>query len=104
MGRLLDVPGEEVDRRHAAWELCQLSAFADWPVIGPEPDSDAQRALRELKGRHRQSPLSAVDAYAEAMAVLEEHDALGAFSAWKTRHGSTASSWPTSDSRRIRCA
>jgi hypothetical protein len=102
MGRLLDVAGEPIDRRHADWELCQLSVFADWPVIRPEPDSDAQRALRELKGRHAQSPLPAVDAHAEAMAVLEEHDALGAFAAWKTRQGSTASYWPTSDSRRIR--
>jgi hypothetical protein len=85
------------------WSLRLVSGFAHRPVLAgstlpPVPDTRVQAALRELQARHHEDPLPAVEAFAEAVAVLDAHAALDAFTAWRrNRMDVCLCEWPVDD-------
>jgi len=110
MGRLTKRP-VDVDPHRAVWELCLLAGFAQHPVVTDSdgnvvrpdvPDSLAQRALRTLQDAHHEAPPPAVDAYAEALSVVDAFDAVEGFAAWRANRSEVcAGYWPTADGRRL---
>ncbi len=106
MGKRVGTPERrDVDPHRAAWDLCSLSAWTDWPLITRggelahpgEPDTPARRELRAL--RSRDEPLPALDALAEALDALDRLGETGDFEAWRERHPGVAGVWRTLDLR-----
>jgi hypothetical protein len=98
--------GAGVDPRGAGRGLPRLAAWAFWPIRSldgewpVEPgleDSPPQVALRELEERHRDDPPARVEAYAEAMALLDRLGAQEAFGRWESDHKGVAADWATSE-------
>jgi len=95
MSRRLDDPtAEGLPEHKCAGHMGQLAAFVHY-----QPDEPAARALAELRGRHGVVPPTAVEAVAEAHALLESLGELKKVLAWLDGPAGRgrAASWPLAD-------
>lgn len=78
---------------NARWMVCVVAGY-----MHRHEDTPCGRALRALSREHKRRLPDALDAYREALGVLEAHGALEDFETWrKDRRQWRAGDWPTRD-------